>query len=222
VRSAEARADAPRIGQAGHIAQAERQALCDLLMEVGPDAPTLCAGWTTSDLAAHLVVRERRPDALPGNVLSALSGHSEKVRVSALRGHGWEELVSLIRSGPPAPLRLVDEPFNTVEFFVHHEDVRRAVPGWEPRKLDHDEDESLWGRLKVMGRLLTRNSPVGVAGESPGFGYMSLKGGSPLVVLRGSPGELVLAAFGRAGHARVVYEGDDLSVERLKHAGLGV
>lgn len=206
----------------GHFAQAERQALCDLLLDVGPDAPTLCSGWSTSDLAAHLVVRERRPDALPGNVLSALAAHSEKVRVSALQGHGWEELVSLIRSGPPAPLRLVDEPFNTVEFFVHHEDVRRAFSGWQPRELEPEEDEALWGRLKVMGRLLTRKSPVGVAGEAPGFGYMSLKGGSPLVVLRGSPGELVLATFGRGAHARVVYEGDDLSVERLKHANLGV
>ncbi|HEX6394087.1 MAG TPA: TIGR03085 family metal-binding protein [Acidimicrobiales bacterium] len=222
MRSAELRVEANRIPQVGHFAQAERQALCDLFIEVGPDAPTLCSGWSTSDLAAHLVVRERRPDSLPGNVLSALSGHSEKVRVSALHGHGWDELVSLIRSGPPAPLRLVDEPFNTVEFFVHHEDVRRATSGWEPRKVEPEQDEALWGRLKVMGRLLTRKSPVGVAGESPGFGYMSLKGGAPLVVLRGSPGELVLAAFGRGAHARVVYEGDDLSVERLKHTSLGV
>src|SRR5690606_24047731 len=38
-------------------ARAERHALADLLMAVGPDAPTLCAGWTTAHLAAHLVVR---------------------------------------------------------------------------------------------------------------------------------------------------------------------
>jgi uncharacterized protein (TIGR03083 family) len=45
------------------LARAERAALCDLFDEVGPDAPTLCAGWTTRDLAAHLVIRERRADA---------------------------------------------------------------------------------------------------------------------------------------------------------------
>ncbi len=222
MRSAELRAEAHRTGRVTHFAQAERQALCDLLLEVGPDAPTLCTGWTTSDLAAHLVVRERRPDSLPGNVLTALSGHTDKVRLSAREGHGWDELVSLIRSGPPAPLRLVDEPFNTVEYFVHHEDVRRATPTWEPRKLDAQEDEALWGRLKVMGRLLTRKSPVGVAAESSGLGFMQMKGGSPLVVLRGSPGELVMAAYGRGSHAKVEYEGDELSVERLKHASLGV
>lgn len=205
-----------------HFAQAERHALSDLLLEVGPEAPTLCSGWTTSDLAAHLVVRERRLDSVPGNVLSSLSGHTDKVRMSAREGHGWGELVSLIRSGPPAPLRLVDEPFNTVEYFVHHEDVRRAARAWEPRKLDAKEDEALWGRLKVMGRLLSRKSPVGVAGESPGFGFMQMKGGSPLVVLRGSPGELVMAAYGRGSHAKIEYEGDELSVERLKHASLGV
>jgi hypothetical protein len=36
----------------------ERLELCDLLLELGPDAPTLCEGWTTADLAAHLVLRE--------------------------------------------------------------------------------------------------------------------------------------------------------------------
>src|SRR5882762_622635 len=36
----------------------ERRELCDLFLELGPDAPTLCEGWTTLDLAAHLVLRE--------------------------------------------------------------------------------------------------------------------------------------------------------------------
>jgi uncharacterized protein (TIGR03085 family) len=222
VRSAEARKDGHRLAGGTHFARDERLALCDLLMEVGPDAPTLCAGWTTSDLAAHLVVRERRPDALPGNIVSALAAHTEKVRVSARDHRGWDELVDLIRSGPPAPLRPVDEPFNTVEFFVHHEDVRRASPGWEPRDIDPAEHEALWGRLKVMGRLLTRKAPVGVAGEAPGFGYLPMKNGSPLVVLRGSPAELVLSVFGRAAHSVVEFEGDDVSIERLKQAHLGV
>src|SRR5262249_60545235 len=44
-------------------------ALCDTLERVGPAAPTLCEGWTTADLAAHLVVRERKPLAGPGIVL---------------------------------------------------------------------------------------------------------------------------------------------------------
>lgn len=205
-----------------HFAQDERRDLCDLLLEVGPEAPTLCTGWKTLDLAAHLVARERRPDSLPGNVVSPLAAYTERVRVKTGAGRGWEQLVSLLRSGPPAPLKIVDEPFNIIEFFVHHEDVRRAMPHWEPRKLDADLEAALWGRLKVLGRLVTRKSPVGVAIEASGYGHTSLKGGSPLVVLRGEPSELVLVAFGRGDHARIEYDGDELSVERLRHAGLGL
>ena len=205
-----------------HFAQDERRDLCDLLLEVGPDAPTLCAGWKSLDLASHLVARERRPDSLAGNVLSPLAAYTERVRVSTREGRGWEELVSLLAAGPPAPLKLVDEPFNTIEFFVHHEDVRRAAPDWEPRKLAADLEEALWGRLKVIGRVVARKAPVGVAAEAPGCGYASLKGGSPLVILRGEPSELVLTAFGRSSHSRVEYDGDEVSVERLKHAGLGL
>ena len=50
------------------LAQLERGRLCDLLLVVGPDHPTLCEGWTTADLAAHLVIRERKPLAGPGIV----------------------------------------------------------------------------------------------------------------------------------------------------------
>ena len=155
-------------------------------------------------------------------MVSPFSAYTEKVRVSTREGRGWEELVSLLRSGPPAPLKLVDEPFNMIEFFVHHEDIRRAAPGWEPRKLGEEMDSALWARLRVIGRVLARKSPVGVAIEASGCGHAALKGGSPLVTLRGAPGELVLTAFGRGDHADVEYDGDEVSVERLKHAGLGL
>ena len=38
----------------------ERIKLCDLFDELGPSAPTLIEGWTAHDLAAHIVLRERR------------------------------------------------------------------------------------------------------------------------------------------------------------------
>ena len=57
----------------------ERRALADLFDEVGPDAPTLCGTWTTRDLVAHLLVRERRPDAAGGILIPALSKRTEKV-----------------------------------------------------------------------------------------------------------------------------------------------
>src|SRR5215218_8372952 len=40
------------------FARSERAELCDLLDEVGSRAPTLCDGWESHDLAAHLWVRK--------------------------------------------------------------------------------------------------------------------------------------------------------------------
>ena len=109
------------------LAQEERKTLCDLLVEGGPDAPTLCEGWCTSDLAAHLVVRERRPDSGPGLVWPPLAGYTEKVRSAVRDGTPWEKLVETVRRGPPLLLRPFDGPMNTIEFFIHVEDVRRGA-----------------------------------------------------------------------------------------------
>ena len=53
---------------------AERAALADALTAAGPHRPTLCDGWTTTELAAHLVTRERRPDVTVSVMLPGLSG----------------------------------------------------------------------------------------------------------------------------------------------------
>ncbi len=113
------------------LAQQERKTLCDLFVERGPDAPTLCEGWLTADLAAHLVVRERRPDSGPGLVWPPLAGYTDKVRHGVRDRMPWEKLVETVRRGPPLLLRPFDGPMNTVEFFIHVEDVRRAQDGWE-------------------------------------------------------------------------------------------
>ena len=77
-------------------ARAERLALCELFVQVGPDAPTLLGEWTTRDLAAHLVVRERRPDAAAGIVVPILARHAERVRVQE-RERPWP----LVAPGAP-------------------------------------------------------------------------------------------------------------------------
>jgi hypothetical protein len=48
----------------------ERLGLCDLFDELGPSVPTLIDGWTTHDLAAHLVLREH--DLVAGTYLVLL------------------------------------------------------------------------------------------------------------------------------------------------------
>src|ERR671916_591983 len=51
---------------AAQIADAERRDLAGLFLRLGPDEPTLCGDWSTRELAAHLVLRERRLVAAAG------------------------------------------------------------------------------------------------------------------------------------------------------------
>lgn len=205
-------------------ARAQRQELADLLLEVGPDAPTLCEGWTAADLAAHLVIRARRPDAAAGILVKPLASYTQRVQDGVRRGTAWPQLVESVRTGPPFPLSLnpVDEAVNTVEYFVHLEDVRRARPGWEPRALDPDLERVLWSRLKSMSRLLLRKAPVGVTLVAPGYGQVTGKRGDPQVTVTGPPGELLLFAFSRQDATRVDLTGDADAAARLRQAHLGL
>ena len=206
------------------IAQSERAALAELFSAVGPDSPTLCGGWTTADLAAHLVVRERRPDTLPGLRVKAFAGWTDRVRQQA-RKRSYRDLISDFRGGPPllSPFGLpgVDGVANTVEMFVHHEDVRRAQESWEPRALPAETEQALW-RTLGMARMLLGSAPVGVTLVSPGFGERVAKRAEPMVVVSGPPAELVLFCNGRQAHARVTIEGEPDAAERLRGADLGV
>jgi uncharacterized protein (TIGR03085 family) len=206
-------------------ARSERAALCDLLDRLGPDAPTLCTGWNTSDLAAHLVLRERRPDAMGGIALKPLAGYTASVQEGLKAKHSYPELVDLVRKpgGVYGVLPFLDDAVNTLEFFVHHEDVRRAQPEWEPRELPADLEQILWKRVAGGGRLMLRRSPVGVVLHRLGGG-VTLGGAQqgPKVEVTGRAGELVLFCFGRQEHARVELTGDADAVARLQNTKLGM
>jgi len=210
-------------------AAAERASLCDLFVEVGPDAPTLCGDWTTRDLAAHLVVRERRPDGAVGIVAKPLAGYGEKVRLEEA-ARPWPELIERVRSGPPrwSPTRLasVDRVVNTVEFFVHHEDVRRAKARWTERNLDVGLSRDLLTALGRMGKLLVRRAPVGltlaVTDGPGGTRELALHDGEPAVTVSGHVGELVLYVYGRQDHAVVDHAGPADAVDALRTASFGI
>lgn len=207
-------------------AQQERSALCDLFVEVGPDAPTLCGDWTTRDLAAHLVMRERRPDGAIGIVVSKAAGYADKVQ-AGIADRDWTELVDQVRSGPPiwSPTKLskVDKLANTVEFFVHHEDVRRAAGDWEARGLSDELDEALYGVLTKFAKRLVKSSPVGVVFEPiDGKPAIVAKDAEPSVTVRGDVGELILFAYGRQAHSRVTSFGDDESIDAVRAASFGL
>lgn len=198
------------------VAQDERRLLTELFAEVGPDAPTLCDPWRTRDLAAHLVLRERRPDAAAGILLTPLAGHTRRVQ-DAYAARPWDELVGLVRVGPPrfSPYALVDELVNSVEYFVHHEDVRRARDDWAPRSPDPVRDAVLWRRLAPAARLMYRKSPVGVVLRRPDGEAVVAKRGADPVVLTGQVSELLVHVFGRAA-ARVEYDGADDAVRLVR------
>ena len=205
-------------------ARAERAALADLLDRVGPEAPTLCEGWTARDLAAHLIVRERRPDAAAGIVVGALKGHGERVRrevartdyarlVDAVRHPAWWSFSAI---GP------LDRAANTLEYFVHHEDVRRAGPDWRPRPMPEPLGRALWSRISGAAKLGLRRVPAAITVTAPGYGDTTAGAGGPRVTLTGDPGELALFLTGRQRVALVELTGPDELTDRLRRARLGV
>lgn len=204
-------------------ARTERTALADLMVALGPDAPTLCEGWTTRDMAAHLVLRERRLDAAPGIAVRALRGHTEKVQRELAR-QPYPELVDKVRHPPwwsMAGLAALDRAVNTIEFFIHHEDVLRAQPGWKPRALPADLERALWQRVRGLARLTLRRVRAQVTLHAPGYGEAPAGAGGPAVRISGGPGELLMFCTGRQRVARVQVTGPEELVTKLRRRRLG-
>src|ERR1700754_3197884 len=191
------------------LASRERAALSDELERAGPGRTTLCAGWTTRDPLAPLLVRERQPWAAAGILVPALAGVTERA-MGGYREMPWAEAVALFHGGPQewSPIRIerVDAAANGMEYVVHHEDVRRGEPGWEPREPDAGRDAALWAGVRGMAALY-RRSPVGVVVARPSGERHAVRTGPGVVTVVGEPGEIVLFAFGRDA-ARVELQGE--------------
>lgn len=136
--------------------------------------------------------------------------------------HSYEELVQLVRTGPPAgPLRWLDGLINTQEYFVHHEDVRRGQGDTTPRPVDQvrEVEEALWAglvswsppghppdpRVRVdLVNTMAEDRPIIHSGR-----------GDDVVVIAGRPGEIVLYLVGRTEAAHVELQGSDHAVAVL-------
>jgi uncharacterized protein (TIGR03085 family) len=205
----------PRRDAVGTLAQRERQHLADLFDLVGPDAATLCDGWSTRDLAAHLVLREGHPAAM-GVAFPPAAAWTERTQRRLAAGD-YRRLVERFRTGPPvlSPMRLpgLDRSINTFEHFVHHEDVRRADPHWQRRALGPADQQELWERLRRLARWYLRSAPVPVHLVSPGFGGTRVGDDGEPVTVSGPPAELVMYIHGRREHSVVVVSGADEVVD---------
>jgi uncharacterized protein (TIGR03085 family) len=203
----------------------ERAELCDLFLSLGPEAPTLCEGWATLDLAAHLVVRETDPRSGLAIVGGARFEALGERLMDGAREQGYERLVERLRGGPPLlPWRLpgLRAVLNTNEWFVHHEDVRRPA-GAEPRADRPDLDAALWSMVRRTSRVMLRRvRGTGVALAAPGFGEVIARGSGPSVRVVGGPQELVLFLNGRRSAAQVEISGPADAVAALADAPLGI
>jgi uncharacterized protein (TIGR03085 family) len=207
---------------AKEVLRAERAALCDTLEQLGPDAPTLCEGWTTADLAAHLVVRERDPRAVPGLVLGGPAARYTAKLQARAKAHGYPWLLERLRSGPPAYIVHTMAWVNVNENWIHHEDARRAN-GMGPRPEDPEVAAILLGIVRRMGRFVTRGvRHYGVELVLPGGTPIVLRRSDKTVRIHGPVGECILYVSGRRSAAEVRLEGDAEAIEAIQTAKLGL
>jgi uncharacterized protein (TIGR03085 family) len=205
----------------------ERAALTATLRELGPEAPTLCAGWDTRTLLAHLIRRERSILELGARLkLPIVTAKAEAAMDRYAERHSFEDMLATFSAGSPPysifnvpPLR---EPINLLEYVIHHEDCRRAA-SLEPRELTADFTQHVLKRLRPFAKLTMRKTPVGVSLESPGEPPIRIgKSAGELVTVKGEPVELALVATGRQAAAVVDYSGDPAAVAALTGAKFGV
>jgi uncharacterized protein (TIGR03085 family) len=209
------------LGRVASLARRERQALCDTALELGPEAPTLCSPWQVRQLMCHLVLRERSPRAIAATVKPL--AHLAEQEMAKLERRDFAVLVERFRSPGRVPFALpgVEPAFNTLEHFVHHEDMRRAQPQWSPRELSESDETTIWSFVKLFGRVMGRRAgvPVRIAW---GASSATVRGGAPAVVVRGRPSELALLFNGRGRVADVDYDGSAADVERFRAADFRV
>lgn len=206
------------------LVRSEREGISDDLLSFGPDAPTVLDEWTAADLLDHLIIREYRPHLALGAMspVSAISDRAERA-IEELRETTWVEKIELFRAGPArfSPVRPIDQLVNTGEYFVHHEDLLRAKPGWEPRDLGEPAERELWALLKRMARVLVR-ADVDVTLVSPMGGLrVKARRSEGSVRVHGPASELLLWAFGRDRVARVEVVGEVEAIGVLRRGDRG-
>jgi uncharacterized protein (TIGR03085 family) len=199
----------------------ERAALCETLSVVGPDAPTMCEGWNALDLASHIVVRERDAWTAPVILCGRLNGIVQRLQL-AERATGYAAVVDRLREGPPWLFRSTPQVvrLNTVEDWIHHEDVRRANDQG-PRQENFELDDVLWKGIGAAGKVAAlRLDDVGVEAVAADGRRRTVKSGRHAVELHGAPGEILLFLAGRTDVAQVELRGSSDAVARVRGSQL--
>lgn len=211
------------VSEVMHLVQASRLALAETLLAAGPNASTLCDGWKTRHLVAHLVIRER--SVLAAGVIfkplsKKLDAKIDELANSAQTPESYASLIRTFRSGPakysPFAIDKVDQAANLSEYFIHTEDVRRARGQWAPRVLDKQYTEMLWQSLIRMSRVAFRKAPVGIILTRPDGQRHVAKKAPNAVSITGPVTELMMYSFGRIDQSLVLFEGGETALEIVK------
>lgn len=168
-----------------------RNQLVSVLLRTGPGQPTLCEGWNTEHMVAHLVLRETRPDIAAGVVIPPLASRTdrktEELAGQLTDGRSYMEAVEKFGSAnaPQRRNETVDYGMNFAEYVIHREDVLRGSPastemnGAESRI--EGEDERIWKTIGSQGKMFAKDYPDGLTvvgtdddGE-PAFGSKTLR-----------------------------------------------
>jgi uncharacterized protein (TIGR03085 family) len=129
-----------------------------------------------------------------------------------------------VRSGPPlGPMAVpgLRVLLNLNEYFVHHEDVRRAN-GMGPRTDRPDLQDALWSITRRGASLQLRKAKVGVELQRTGGDKVRGRKGSPVCTITGEPGEIALYLNGRRGVAQVSLTGAPKAIAVVEAADLGI
>ncbi|MGH9096400.1 MAG: maleylpyruvate isomerase family mycothiol-dependent enzyme [Acidimicrobiales bacterium] len=210
--------------------------LYDTLASSGPEAPTLCGGWTTSVLAAHVVATQKGRGIpvflafVTGLIAITTLGPLRPVaqrQFGRLMDHelarGYPALLRELHRGPPLTYQFPGFAWVRLwEIWIHHEDVRRANGG-SPRQSAPKVESILWRMVAMIGITQGRRfGSNGVVARSSNRRAIRLHCGSPEVHIVGAPGEVLLFLNGRKKTAAVQLEGPAHAVSEVAMAQLGV
>lgn len=203
--------------------EAERAALVDSLSSAGPSAPAGCGRWTALDLAAHLVAEERLGGISPFIARSLVArGVSVPapprlvdIAIRREHHHGFAKLIDRLHL--PAPrllLRPRVAPLTLFEYWTHHDDLAGA------NMADHAVPPTLVEAIPPLLRYQLKKLPTGVRAtvrtDDGGLQSSVGPGSVPVVIVQGSPANLVRWLAGRRERAEVAVTGPDVHVQALR------
>ncbi|MBB5831489.1 TIGR03085 family metal-binding protein [Brachybacterium aquaticum] len=202
----------------------EREEFAATLAALGPQAPTILPGWDAADLLEHLLLREGGAHLLVGERLPGPLGRRAAESRAARREVPWAEQVARFRQGPGrlSPVGRLDALTGQAELLIHHEDLRRAQPGWEPRRLSREREDDAWRALGLMAPVSMRvRADVTLVSPRGGRRFGSRRAAGSLRV-HGEPLELLLWVSGRDDVARVRLHGDGAARRALQDGRRGL